>query len=328
MDALTGLTFRNFAGASDYARMAALLQAMALADGADRWSTPEDIERDYQHLVNSDPASDMCMVADASGNLVAYARVAWNREDDGRQVFGFPFNLHPGWRSLELNRHLLQWVARRAAEIAAPAAEEPSPLLRAVLRNADTDLVQKEALELEGFQPVRYMVRMLRDLSQPIEIPPLPAGLEVRPVPETHYRAAAAAIDEAFRDHWGHTPAPEEFYQGWISSPQFQPHLWQVAWDGAEIAAGIYNFVDEQANRQFNLQRGWTDPIFTRRPWRKRGLARALLMRSLQMFKDMGLSEAALGVDTHNPNGAYGLYESCGFKIEFRSVIYEKPVLA
>lgn len=34
-----------------------------------------------------------------------------------------------------------------------------------------------------------------------------------------------------------------------------------------------------------------------------------------------------LGVDTQNPNGALRLYESCGFEVEFCSVVYEKPVL-
>jgi ribosomal protein S18 acetylase RimI-like enzyme len=50
-------------------------------------------------------------------------------------------------------------------------------------------------------------------------------------------------------------------------------------------------------------------------------------MRSLRMLKDMGMTEAELVVDTQNPLGALGLYESCGFRMEYRSVIYEKGVL-
>jgi mycothiol synthase len=196
-----------------------------------------------------------------------------------------------------------------------------------MVRNIDKDLVLKDALEAEGFQAVRFVNRMARDLSEPIVIPPLPAGLEARPVPETHYWAAAQAIDEACQDHWGHAPLTQEGFQQWIADPQFKPGLWQVAWDGGEIAAGVFNRVDEDANKQFNVQRGWTEPIFTRRPWRRRGLARALLMRSLRMLKDMGMTEAALVVDTQNPLGALGLYESCGFRMEYRSVIYEKGVL-
>ena len=200
-------------------------------------------------------------------------------------------------------------------------------MLRAILRNMEKDLVLKEALGFEQFQAVRFMNRMVRNLADPVDVPAMPVGLDVRPVPETHYRALLKALDEAFRDHWGHVPIPENAYQQWFSSPQFKPALWQVAWDGDEIAAGVLNFVDEDANRQFNVQRGWADPIFTRRPWRKRGLARTLLMRSLKMFQDMGMTEVMLGVDTQNPSGAFDLYESCGFKSVMRSVVYEKELV-
>jgi mycothiol synthase len=118
----------------------------------------------------------------------------------------------------------------------------------------------------------------------------------------------------------------DEMYEQYRASSNFQPALWVVAWEGSQVAGGILNWIDEAANKQFNHQLGWTDPIFTCQPWRKRGLARALLMRSLQLLKDRGMNQAALGVDTQNPSGALGFYESCGFKMEHLSIIYEKDV--
>jgi len=326
MNTLTDFTFRSFAGKSDFARMADLLQAISVADAGGFWSTAEDIERDYQHLVNSKPETDMLMAARAEGTLAAYARVGWEVDDEGRQVFGFPFNIHPEARLVELNRHMLQWVAQRVAEIVAQSAVPGPKVLRAFLRNVETESVFEAALQAEGFQSVRFMNRMRRDLTEPIEMPVLPADLEVRLV--TDYRQLSRAIDEAFRDHCGHAPFTEENYQAWSTSPTFKPDLWHVAWDGDEIAGGVLNFIDEMANQKFNLQRGWTDPIFTRRVWRKRGLAKALLLRSLLMFKEMGMTEAMLGVDTQNSSGAFRLYESCGFKPVMRSVVYEKPIMS
>lgn len=319
-------SFRRFAGKSDYPKMAALIQEAAKADETGYWTTAEDIERDYQHLDNCNPETDMLMVEDAQGSLVAYTRVGWQEDSEGQQVFVFPLNIHPAYRNVELYRRLLQWIEKRAQEIAAVTTHDGRRIIRAMLRNIEKEAVLKSAMEAESYQPARYMNRMRRDLSEPIEIPALPDGLEIRPVPEIHYRALAAAIDEAFRDHWGHTPVSEENYLQWTSSPLFKPALWQVAWEGDEIAAGILNFVDTEANKEFNVQRGWTDPIFTRRPWRKRGLARALLMRSLQMFKEMGMSEAMLGVDTQNPSGAFRLYEGCGFQSVMYSVVFEKEL--
>ncbi len=326
MSDFSNLKFRAFAGKSDYPGMASLLQQISVADDAGYWTTAEDIERDYQHLGNSNPATDMLMVENAEGVLMAYARVGWQEDGEKQQVFSFPLNIHPNLRTVEFTRFLLQWVEKRALEIIASTPASGRRILRAMLRNRDRELILTEALETQQFVAVRYMNRMRRDLAAPIEIPALPPGLEIRPVPESHYRALSNAIDEAFRDHWGYAPISEENYQGWLTSPSFKPSLWQVAWEGDEIAAGILNFVDEDANQQFNVQRGWTDPIFTRRPWRKRGLARALLMRSLQMFKDMGMTEAMLGVDTQNPSGAFKLYESCGFESVLFSVIYEKAL--
>lgn len=328
MNELNHYHFRGFAGKSDYPKMAKLIQDISVADDAQIWTTAEDIERDYGHLVNSKPETDMLMVEDGKGDLAAYVRVDWDVDDERRQVFGFPFNLHPTARIPLLYSHLLEWVEKRSREVAAETKAASTSILRAFLRNVEKDAMLQSALEGQGFSPVRFMNRMSRDLNEPIEVPAMPKGLEVRPVPESHYRAVINALDEAFQDHWGHSPIRDADYQAWSSSPVFKPSLWQVAWDGDQIAAGVLNTVDEEANKQFNIQRGMTDPIFTRRPWRKRGLARTLLMRSLQMFKDMGITEAMLGVDTQNPSGAFALYESCGFKPVMRSVIYEKNITA
>jgi ribosomal protein S18 acetylase RimI-like enzyme len=63
-----------------------------------------------------------------------------------------------------------------------------------------------------------------------------------------------------------------------------------------------------------------------RRPWRRRGLARALLVRSFAVLKKRGMAEAALGVDTNNPNGALRLYESVGFRSVKRYATYRKSL--
>lgn len=320
------IQFRPFAGREDFAKMAKLIQEISIAENTQSWTTAEDVERNYNHLENSTPEIDMLMVEDGQGELVAYVRVGWELDDEQRQVFSFPLNLHPSVRTIELHSYLLGWVEKRSREIASKSAVSNKHVLRAFLRNLDQDDMLRVALEEHGFNTVRFMNRMTRDLNEPIEVPSLPAGLEVRAVQADQYRTIVDALDEAFKDHWGHSPLSEANYQAWVADPIFQPSLWQVAWDGGEVAAGVLNTVDEEANKQFNLKRGLTDPIFTRRPWRKRGLARVLLMRSLQMFKDMGMTEAMLGVDTQNPSGAFALYESCGFKPILRSAIYEKDI--
>ncbi|HEY7413564.1 MAG TPA: GNAT family N-acetyltransferase, partial [Ktedonobacteraceae bacterium] len=55
-----------------------------------------------------------------------------------------------------------------------------------------------------------------------------------------------------------------------------------------------------------------------------RGIARALLARSLALHRDKGMLEAALGVEPENPTGALHLYESMGFQVVDRNLVYTK----
>jgi mycothiol synthase len=104
------------------------------------------------------------------------------------------------------------------------------------------------------------------------------------------------------------------------------PSLWLIAWDGDEIAGGVINSIYKDQNEALGLQRGWLDNVFTRRPWRRRGLARALIGRSLLLLRERGMTSAALGVDADNPQGALGLYEQAGFAVHDRFTAWRKPM--
>ena len=155
---------------------------------------------------------------------------------------------------------------------------------------------------------------MSRTIDMLLPDAPMPEGLEVRPVEADQIRAIWDAKEEARRDHWGYQPATEQDYQRWTSSRLFTPQLWKVAWDGTRVAGMVLNRLDREQNEQYRRRRGYTQDIFVRRPWRRRGLARALLVQSIQMFEQMGMDETALGVDTQNPHGALNLYERGGYR--------------
>ena len=52
-----------------------------------------------------------------------------------------------------------------------------------------------------------------------------------------------------------------------------------------------------------------------RRPWRRRGLASALIGRTLVALRDRGMTAAQLGVDSENPNEALTLYQRHRFEV-------------
>ena len=88
----------------------------------------------------------------------------------------------------------------------------------------------------------------------------------------------------------------------------------------------VLNFVNHEENQEYDRKRGYTESICVRRPWRRRGLAKALIARSFKVIKDLGMTEAALGVDTENPNGALQLYKSMGFQVAKQHTTYRKPL--
>lgn len=61
-------------------------------------------------------------------------------------------------------------------------------------------------------------------------------------------------------------------------------------------------------------------------PWRRQGLARALIARSLHVLKAQGMTESTLGVDSENLSGATRLYEECGFQVVKQNTIYRKSL--
>jgi mycothiol synthase len=320
---IVGLTFRPFRAEPDYHFLVDLGNVSNVADGVEDLLTFEWAKNHFAHLTGFDPHRDM-LFAEIDGQPVATARVWTRLLDDGSWLYMSVGSVLPEWRRRGLGRALLQWAERRLREI---AVTQPGSGARAFRTFApDQQAGRKALLEREGYTAVRYGFEMARPLDESIPDLPLPGEVEVRPVAPEQYRQVYAALNEAFRDHWGHSEATEEDYQRWINSPFFQPHLWQVGWAGEEVAGMVLNFIDREYNAEFKRLRGWTDPICVRRPWRKQGLAKALIARSLRLLREQGLTEAGLGVDADNPNGALRLYESLGFRQMMRFVTYEKPM--
>jgi len=173
---------------------------------------------------------------------------------------------------------------------------------------------------------VRYMIEMARPAAQELQPVPLPPGLEVRPALPEHLRAIWQAREEAWQDHWGYAPFAEADYRRWLESPLLNPPLWKVAWEGDRVAGMVLNRIDEAENARQRRRRGYTQDVFVLRPWRRRGLARALLTQSIEMFRDLGMDETALGVDTQNPSGAQALYQDVGYREVHRHTIYRKQL--
>src|SRR5919204_2375575 len=173
-------------------------------------------------------------------------------------------------------------------------------------------------LEANGYRDVAHYYVMAIELDEPPPEPEWPEGLVPRPFEREHARAFWAADDEAFQDETGYESEPfEEFVERRLESPRFEPELWTAVWDGDEIAATL--IADW---KRFGA--GWIAGLAVRRPWRRRGLGRALLLRAFGQFYERGERRVSLNVHTENPTGATRLYESVGMRVEREEILYQK----
>jgi len=320
---IEGLSFRKFQGDPDFPKMLAVIDAAALADNDTSSTTVEDIKNDYQHLTNSNPEKDM-IFAEVDGEVIAYARVAWFTEEKPEKTIYTHFvHIQPDWRNKGLEEEIIRWCEDRLAAIAAEKPQNNPCLFQTFSSNLKPDL--NKILEDLGYQPVRYFFEMSRPLDK-LPDAQLPEGVEIRPVAEEDIHKIWEASVEAFRDHWGFVEPSEEDFEGYKKSKYFQPDLWQVAWYGDEVVGSVLNYVDHDYNQKYKKKRGWTEEITTHRDWRRKGIAGALIVRSMEMHKANGMGEVALGVDTNNLTGALRLYKRLGYEEEKTMMTYRKQM--
>ena len=318
-----GLRLRPYAGESDLAEFARIENAEAEADRVDRRTTEAEHRIVFGHTnEHFDPARDVT-IAEIDGRVVGTASREWVETTDDQLEYRLDGAVDPEFRGRGIGSTLLADSERRQRELAATNA---SPLPRILGSwSADTQERDERLLTAAGFEPARWFFDMTRRSLDDVPVVPMPDGLELRPVtPDTALQVWRGDV-EAFRDHWGGFDGSDERLAEWLARPYNDLSMWLIAYDGDEVAGGVLNTIDPDENAALGIRRGWLSSVFTRRPWRRRGLARALIARSLVLHRERGMTTASLGVDAENPSGALGLYEGVGFQVDYRSTAWRKP---
>ncbi len=321
-----GLLLRPVRWPEEAQLIADVNNASRLAGGSLFVLSVDMIRTDYAHLVNSDLAADL-RLAEADGRPVGYVRVEWTDENRGDRVHSAALFVTPDAPAGAFTA-LLDWNIARHLEIARGQGPVDRPRTAAIT----TMLEPREAraaLGAHGFLPVRTGFEMLRPSLDDIPDRTLPAGMEVRPAETSQLRRIWQAEVEAFAAHWGAgaEDGSEERWQEFLTDPLQDVALWQVAWDGDEIAGMVRPFINPEENARLGVARGWCENISTRAAWRGRGVASALISRALHALRDRGMTQAALGVDAQNETGALRLYERMGFRQAARETEWRRPLV-
>ncbi|MEO5985413.1 MAG: GNAT family N-acetyltransferase [Candidatus Limnocylindria bacterium] len=322
--AVPGLRFRHYRGEEELPAMLRVYTAAHEADGLEEVTTLDQLRLNYSTLVNCDPERDI-VLAEVDGELAGYARVFWaDLVEGGRSYENFGF-VHPNWRRKGIGGALHRHNEARLREIAATHADVSPKWFGS--EGPHTDAGNTALLASNGYTPARYFYDMVAPTLDGIEPLPMPEGIELRPVTRDQYRTIWLGAEEAFRDHWGQAEQVEADWERFVADPDNEdPALWRIGWAGDEVAGVVTTTVPAEENELHGRARVYVASVAVRRPWRRRGLARALMTSSLVAAREAGFTSANLGVDTDSPTGATALYGSLGFVPDKTFTTYRKPM--
>lgn len=316
------VVLRLFDPETDYEKLSQILVAAATLPWAESSSTPDEMRTFYKHVTNCDLAKDLAII-ESDHQPLAYCRIFWS--DVGAELirnYYLGTFLDPSCYGKGVHELLLEWAETRAKEI---STENPTERKEYLVNHVfQQDAARVAVVEAMGYTNTRYSFAMKRSLED-IPSHPLPDGITVHPVYPSQYPLVFEADMNAFRDHYGFSEDLAN-YERWVEDPQFQPWLWQIAWDDDQVAGCVMNYFDYSENERKNQLRGYTESISVGRKWRGMGIAKTLICRSMEMFKTLGMQEVALGVDALNPTGALHLYEGLGYVTYKTLVTYRKPI--
>lgn len=319
-----GFRMRPYAGETDVPLIVNILNRANEYDGVPFRTSVPDLAARHRHPSDSFNAARDVTIAEVDGQPVGTADRSWvDTTTENYREYRCDGSVLPKWRRRGVGTALLAENIRLSRDLARTHDTDRRRILGSW--TSDRMVGAHALLRKSGFEQARWFFEMTRQLNEPIPDVPLPDGIEVRAITDAMLRGIWDADVEAFQDHWGGFDSSDASFQRFIGDPSFDPTLWAIAYDGDEVAGGVINAIEADENAALGVRRGWLHSVFTRRPWRRRGLARALIARSLVLLRDRGMDTGILGVDADNPTGALGLYEGIGFSVAERSAAWRKP---
>jgi GNAT superfamily N-acetyltransferase len=314
-----GITWRPI-GISDAARVSELFNAAAEFDDTPERISPETMAHD---LTAWEPLDRRSIVGEMDGETIAYGGVYFREADSEELRVYVSSYLHPEHRHRAIEEPLVDWTIATGEEVLA----ETTATKRYVCAWLYKKLANRARMyEQRGFFAVRHWWEMERLLSTEVAVSP-EDGFSVVPWVDTHSIPVRMVHNAAFVDHWGSVPMDEDAWRKrMLQSPGFRPDLSFVAVADGELIGYAYNEVYEEDWESAGRSEAWIGALGVLRDWRKKGVATALLSKSMQAMRRSELDAAMIGVDSSSPSRAQHLYRSVGFRTTITGTTWQREL--
>jgi mycothiol synthase len=273
--------------------------------------------------------ADTRVGSDPDGTVVAFAEAACMGIGGGRLRIRLTAALRPD-RSDALFGSAHAWLIDRArATHREHGTEVPAAL---GTRCASIDATRRARLEADGFTISRH----LRDLIRPADpVPEVagPDGIDIAAYRHGTDEAVRIAHNDAYADVPGSLrPDPQAWPGHAVGLPTFVPEASFLALEkaadrteaaGAEIAGFLFSLVRTEIS---GVREGIVHCLGVRPPWRRHGVASAMIARALAAHQDAGLTRTRLQTDAANDD-ALSVYRRMGFVDSGRGyAMFEAPL--
>ena len=270
---------------------------------------------------------DDVRVAEADGDVVGHVFARYLPSDVREERCYLIGTVDPAARGRGIGSALLTWGIERATGLLRSSGRD----LPCYVRVDAQDYIESahRLFARQGFLRVRVSEELLRPLD---ELPAVPTidGVRIVAWPDEgagRDEEIRTAKNVAFADHWGSTPTSPHDWAQLVRGFGARPDLSFVALDAdGSVVAHCVNHRYEAEDAVVGRRDGWISSLGTRREWRGRGVASALIAASLHAFAAAGLTHASIGVDSESLTGAARLYRSLGFEPQQRSITHQIQV--
>ncbi|MDN4066297.1 GNAT family N-acetyltransferase [Paenibacillus vini] len=285
---------------------------LVIACDIDEYGQPDFVLEDLLDICSDIPLATNSWMIRMNGEVAAFAFLEENEK--GRlSSYGY---VHPKWKSQGLGSLLLEAIENRAREYALDSTETACTLSNVIPALSEA---ARQLLENRGYVFQRKYSRMGMEMQTPPALSTPSNGISIDLYnPATDEDLLWSAYCETFQDTRTYYEVDKSQWLKEKGGAHYDRNFWFIAHADNQLAGFIIskNFGDHL----------YVDLLGVRRPWRKQGIARALLEHVFHAAYNRGIEQVLLSVDDVSLTGANKLYEAVGMKALFQMAFYEKKL--